>query len=453
MDDDARSRIAEITTRYVVDVTDDDYDPYVHRNVEHATSYLETLVHILKASLGTGVLAMPIAFKYAGLVNGVIGAILTAFVCGVGIHRFFASQYTICKNLKVSYMPYSVIMKVALLSGPRCMSKVANFFGTLSDALLLLHQTGVCAVYVIFISNNLKDLLKRPYTNLNVPVEYYMLCLLPALLLIVSVPNMKKMARITLLSNCATLVSVIIIIAVLSPNLPDISLRHKTGTVFDSALAFGIMLFALSAMGVILTVEKHMKEPKQMVAYFGTLNVSLVAILIVYTLIGFIGYWQVGDEVKDIIILDLQNYNETARQCAQSLYVVAIFVSYGLSAMVFVDVLWGNYLKHYLAESRHHDKGQCATRILVVFVSTFAAAAIPLFADIVALLGSFSMSSLELIFPAIMDICVRWPDKFGRGKWTLIADLILMAIGVGGLLIGGFSAIRSIVRHLNELRG
>lgn len=453
VDDYARLRISEITTRYVVEETDDNYDPYVHRNVEHATSYFETLVHILKACIGTGALAMPIAFKYTGLVNGVIGSIVTTFVCGISIQRFFASQYIICKNLKVSYMPYSVILQVALLSGPHCLWKASNVFGALSDAFLVLHQTGTCAVYVIFMADSLKDLLRRRYTNLNVPVEYYMLCLFPALLLIVSVPNMKIMARFTFLSNCATLVSLIIILAVLSPNLPDIALRNKTGTVFDSALAFGILLFAYSALGVILTVEKHMKEPKQMVAHFGTLNVSLVVMLILYTLLGFIGYWQIGDEVKDIIILDLQNYNQTAGKCVQSLYVVAIFVSFGLSAMVCVDILWDNYFKHYLTESRHYEKGPCAISILVVCVSIFAATAIPIFADIVALLGSFAMSSLELIFPAIIHICVHWPEKLGRGKWILITDLILMVIGVIGLVIGSYSAIRSIIRHLNELRG
>jgi proton-coupled amino acid transporter len=35
-------------------------------------------MHLLKASLGTGILAMPIAFAYVGLINGIIGTILTA---------------------------------------------------------------------------------------------------------------------------------------------------------------------------------------------------------------------------------------------------------------------------------------------------------------------------------------------------------------------------------------
>lgn len=41
----------------------------------------ETLTHLLKASLGTGILGMPFAFKNSGLGLGIIATILTAFVC------------------------------------------------------------------------------------------------------------------------------------------------------------------------------------------------------------------------------------------------------------------------------------------------------------------------------------------------------------------------------------
>jgi len=41
----------------------------------------DTLTHLLKASLGTGILAMPIAFKSAGLLVGIFATILVAFVC------------------------------------------------------------------------------------------------------------------------------------------------------------------------------------------------------------------------------------------------------------------------------------------------------------------------------------------------------------------------------------
>lgn len=46
-----------------------DYDPYAHRKVEHPTTSWDTFFHLMKGSLGTGILAMPNAFDNSGYVS------------------------------------------------------------------------------------------------------------------------------------------------------------------------------------------------------------------------------------------------------------------------------------------------------------------------------------------------------------------------------------------------
>jgi proton-coupled amino acid transporter len=52
---------------------------------------LETLIHLLKGSLGTGILAMPNAFFKAGLIVGFVGTILIGSLCTYCIHVLVSS--------------------------------------------------------------------------------------------------------------------------------------------------------------------------------------------------------------------------------------------------------------------------------------------------------------------------------------------------------------------------
>jgi solute carrier family 36 (proton-coupled amino acid transporter) len=46
----------------------------------------DTLIHLLKGSLGTGILAMPLAFLNAGLAFGLVATFIIGFVCTYCVH-------------------------------------------------------------------------------------------------------------------------------------------------------------------------------------------------------------------------------------------------------------------------------------------------------------------------------------------------------------------------------
>lgn len=45
-----------------------------------------SLAHLLKSSLGTGILAMPMAFKNSGLLVGALGTIIVGLICTHCVH-------------------------------------------------------------------------------------------------------------------------------------------------------------------------------------------------------------------------------------------------------------------------------------------------------------------------------------------------------------------------------
>lgn len=55
------------------------------------------------------------------------------------------------------------------------------------------------------------------------------------------------------------------------------------------------------------------------------------------------------------------------------------------------------------------------------------------------------MSALGIAFPAIIEICVMWPDKLGPGKVFLVKNILLIIFGVIGLIVGTYVSLVDIV--------
>lgn len=64
-------------------------------------SNMDTLIHLLKGALGTGILAMPYAFHHSGYLLGSIATIIIGVVCTYCVHILLGSMYELCKRKKV----------------------------------------------------------------------------------------------------------------------------------------------------------------------------------------------------------------------------------------------------------------------------------------------------------------------------------------------------------------
>lgn len=110
----------------------------------------ETLIHLLKGCLGTGILAMPEAFKYSGMSTGIVSTLIIGFLCTYCLHVLVSSdlfiqpysrlglttskkifqvrsQYVICKKRRIALLTYPESMKVACEMGPSCLRKFGPY--------------------------------------------------------------------------------------------------------------------------------------------------------------------------------------------------------------------------------------------------------------------------------------------------------------------------------------
>ncbi|XP_054162232.1 neutral amino acid uniporter 4-like, partial [Oppia nitens] len=71
---------------------------------------VQALMHLLKAYVGTGILAMPLAFSHSGFVIGIIGTTIIGILCNSCIHMLLEINVTLCRQLKCEPMDYEKIM-------------------------------------------------------------------------------------------------------------------------------------------------------------------------------------------------------------------------------------------------------------------------------------------------------------------------------------------------------
>lgn len=72
-------------------------------SLKHQTTTLQALMSLLKAYVGTGVLAMPKSFTDSGYVFGVFGTILIGILCNCCIHMLVQINELFVKPEEVSY--------------------------------------------------------------------------------------------------------------------------------------------------------------------------------------------------------------------------------------------------------------------------------------------------------------------------------------------------------------
>ncbi|XP_059046360.1 proton-coupled amino acid transporter-like protein pathetic isoform X1 [Achroia grisella] len=417
-----------------------EYHPAAERCLEHPTSNFDTLIHLLKGNIGTGILAMPDAFKNSGLILGVFGTLFMGVICTHCMHILVRCSHELCIRNQRPALSFSEAVEDAFASGPIPLRPFAKKMKTIINIFLVITQLGFCCVYFLFVATNLQDSMH--FFHINLSVHTYLALLFPPILALAMVKNLKYLTPVSLVASIMTAWGLVVTFYYILQDLPPTSSVKAFASWHQLPLYFGTAIYAFEGIGVILPLENNMKTPEDFGGWTGVLNTGMVIVAALYTAIGFFGYLKYGEHVLGSITLNLPN--DLLAQSVRAVMAASIFLSYGLQFYVPMNIVWP-YIKSKVTSENALKHGEAVTRFVLISLTFSAAALIPNLSGIISLVGAFSSSALALIFPPFIEIITFWPDQLGKYDWKLWKDVAIIIFGITGFVFGTYASLENIL--------
>lgn len=301
--------------------------------------------------------------------------------------------------------------------------------------------------------------------------------LLPFVLAISYIKTLKRLAIASGCANALQVVGISIIVEFLIREMPTNIQVQNFKPISEVALGFGSAMFAFEGISVVLPIYTRMKRPETMGGCLGIVNLSYLILLVLYFVIGFLGYLRFGEHARGSITLNLPN--EPMYDAVRAIFTLSLFLTYPLQFYVPNEIIWDWARDKFLTDNsvtltsasiaiptsagvksnQKQQQQQAAQsqsqqasweyvcRTILVLITFLLAISVPRLNLMMDLVGSISGTALSIIFPAIIHIATFWEDTSGSSKaFMVIVDSFLIVIGLLASGSGSYFSFMEIVR-------
>jgi proton-coupled amino acid transporter len=410
---------------------------------DNKISNCDTIVHLLKGNIGTGILAMPDAIKNSGLLVGNLGLVVISIMAVHCMHMLVRAAHRLKSIGRLpegkDSLSYSDVMELTFKEAPWAAARKRSQLARLViNVFLCLTQFGFCCVYFVFVSQNLKMVIDHHVGEYNYHV--YMAIVLPFVMALCSIKDLKQLAPISVIANFIQILALGLTFFYLVQDLPRTSERKMVAEWSQLPLFFGTAIYAFEGIGVVLPVENQMATPKDLRGWNGVLNTSMITVSCLYIAVAFFGYLKYGEDVLGSVTLNLP-VEEWLAQAIILLFATAIFFSYALQFYVPLEILIPPVKARFPNNDALIEYG---FRYFVVIITFGFAAAIPRLDIFISLVGALSSSSLALLAPPLVDTFLFYEE---RSRLGLAKNALIFFLGFVGFLTGTFYSLKNIINY------
>lgn len=393
-------------------------------------SELKTFFLLFKALVGSGVLFLPRAFCNGGLLFS------TLTLSGFGV---------------LTYLCYIVLIHSKSIFGKSSFGELG--FLTYGKPLkysimvsIIISQIGFVATYILFTAENMSSFVKGVF-EVTIAKSHIVIVQCALLIPLVLIRDLTKLSFTSFISSVFILLGLVIIFYFAGIQLYTEGLGPNIEQFNASTwpMLIGVAVTAFEGIGLILPIQASMERPQN---FPKVLFVSMVIITSLFVLIGVVGYTAYGENVRSIIILNLDQSN-MAVQLIMVLYSVAVFLTAPLQLFPAIKIgesaLFNSRIFVKKSERVNTEEGKLYQTsgkynpqvkwmknlfraLFVIVISLLAYLNSNNIDKFVSLNGCFACIPLVYIYPPMIHL-KTFDKRPGQSRFFQIIDYVIIVVG------------------------
>lgn len=305
-------------------------------------SVRKTIFTILKSFVGSGILFLPKAFQNGGMLFSIVGLCISAL-----LSTFCMLRLTTCSNAVMNAYGYSSVSYGMI--GEKAFGRVGR---TAVNVSLVLSQVGFCCSYLIFVQQNIGEVILQAFNIKNsIASSSFTLILLqiPLYTPLTWVRHIEYFAVANLFADVLILFGLLYIIQYSVHTLGEAEPGSSTWENFNSqnwALFLGTAVYCFEGIGLVIPIYDAMDD--RIKHKFSTiLSSTIVFLVIFFSLFAGVVYAAFGQDTQSVVTLNLPSAGVSgATMTVQLTYSLALVLTYPLMLYPVVKILEGYLFPH-----------------------------------------------------------------------------------------------------------